>query len=57
MKALEKNQNYCESIQQWVQVRRKMMEGDITRLWNTKRKTCATTKDNDDALKRKGVSL
>jgi hypothetical protein len=26
-----------------------MMEGDITRFWNTKCKTCATTKDNDDA--------
>jgi hypothetical protein len=51
MKATQKNQSCCENIQQWVQARRKMMEGGVTKLCNTKRKTCATTKDNDDALK------
>ncbi len=56
MKALEKNQSCCESIQQWVQVRRKMMEGHVTRLCNTKCKTCMKKKDNDDALRQKGPS-
>ncbi len=32
------------------------MEGDIARLCDTKCKTCATTKDDDNALKPKGLS-
>ncbi len=50
-KALEKNQSYCENIQQWVQANKKMMEGDVIGLCDTKCKTCAMTKDDDDALK------
>jgi hypothetical protein len=30
------------------------MEGDIVGLCDTKRKTCAIMKDDDDALKQKG---
>jgi len=33
------------------------MEGDIARLCDTKRKACVMTKDDDDALKRKGSTL
>jgi hypothetical protein len=55
-KAPEKNQSYYENIQQWVQVNKKMMEGDVIGLCNTKCKTCKMTKDDDDALKRKGPS-
>jgi hypothetical protein len=32
------------------------MEEDVARLYDTKHKTCAMTKDDDDALKRKGQS-
>jgi hypothetical protein len=31
------------------------MEGNVARLCNTKHKTCAMMKDNNDALKRKGL--
>jgi hypothetical protein len=50
-KALEKNQSYCENIPQWVQANKKMMEEDVIGLCDTKCKTCAMTKDDDDALK------
>jgi len=43
-------------IQQWAQTHREMMEGDIARLCNTKCKICAMPKDNNNALKRKGLS-
>jgi hypothetical protein len=33
-----------------------MMEGDVARLCDTNCKTCATMKDDDNALKQKGPS-
>jgi hypothetical protein len=35
---------------------KEMMEGNVARLCDTKSKTCAMMKDNDDALKQKGLS-
>jgi hypothetical protein len=35
---------------------RETMERDVARLCDTKSKTCAMMKDNDDALKQKGLS-
>jgi hypothetical protein len=45
MKALEKNESCCESIQQRVHARKKMMEADVARLCDTNYKTCAMKKD------------
>lgn len=54
-KTLEKNKSYCENIWQWAQAHREMKEGDVARLCDTKCKTYTTMKDNNDALKRKGL--
>jgi hypothetical protein len=54
-KALEKNKSYCENIRQWAQAHREMKEGEVARLCDTKCKTYTTMKDNNDALKRKGL--
>ncbi len=56
MKATEKNQSYCQIIQQWVQACKKGMEGNVIGLCNKKCKTCTMTKDDDNALKQIGPS-